>query len=83
MAVASALFVILQAVGFTTEIPYLREMTTAFLGFLAVSGLIVKPPTSHTDEVPVKEENKEDERGATQNASVTEIIDEILDNTQK
>ena len=46
MAVASALFVVLQAVGFTREIPYLQEITTAFLGILAVSGFIVKPPSS-------------------------------------
>ncbi len=82
MAVASALFVVLQAVGFTTEIPYLREMTTAFLGFLAVSGFIVKPPSSQTQESTDKESVSE-ESSTVKSGAIADIIDEIIDNTEK
>lgn len=81
MAIASALFVVLQAVGFTTEIPYLREITTAFLGFLAVSGFIVKPPSSQTQESDTQREQSE--AGAAENGAIADIIDEIIDNTKK
>lgn len=81
MAIASALFVVLQAVGFTTEIPYLREITTAFLGFLAVSGFIVKPPSSQTQESDTQREQSE--AGAAESGAIADIIDEIIDNTKK
>lgn len=81
MAIASALFVVLQAVGFTTEIPYLREITTAFLGFLAVSGFIVKPPTTQTQESKSEQEQSSD--GATDGTVLADIIDEIIDNPEK
>lgn len=81
MAVASALFVVLQAVGFTTEIPYLREITTAFLGLLAISGFIVKPPSSQVQE-DVSSDEQNAASGSEQNAELTEIIDEIIDNTK-
>lgn len=83
MAVASAIFVVLQAVGFTTQIPYLQEITTAFLGFLAVSGFIVKPPKQQTEENAVEDVNSDDAQVSEQNASITEIIEEIIDNTKK
>lgn len=86
MAIASAVFVVLQAVGFTTEIPYLKEITTAFLGFLAVSGLIVKPPSK-------QEQESEDDAGKIQaqtsttaqpyeSGELTDIIDKIIDNNK-
>lgn len=83
MAVASAIFVVLQAVGFTTQIPYLQEITTAFLGFLAVSGFIVKPPKQQTEENAVEDSTASDACESDQNASITEIIEEIIDNTKK
>lgn len=83
MAVASAIIVVLQAVGFTTQIPYLQEITTAFLGFLAVSGFIVKPPKQQTEENAVEDVNSDDAQVSEQNASITEIIEEIIDNTKK
>lgn len=83
MAVASAIFVVLQAVGFTTQIPYLQEITTAFLGFLAVSGFIVKPPKQQTEENAAEDVNSDDVQVSEQNASITEIIEEIIDNTKK
>ena len=81
MAIASALFVVLQAVGFTTEIPYLQEITTAFLGLLAVSGLIVKPPKAQEKD---KVENTEfsEEKSQEYSGEITEIIDKIIDNTK-
>ena len=83
MAIASALFVVLQAVGFSTEIPYLQEITTAFLGFLAVSGFIVKPPAGQTQEVQDKTEETLAADNAEQSQGVAEIIDKIIDNTKK
>ena len=81
MAVASAAFVVLQAVGFTTEIPYLREITTAFLGLLAVSGLIVKPPKSEAKE-SAKEDGELDLSGSESKEPLPDIIDKIIDNTK-
>lgn len=81
MAIASALFVVLQAVGFTTEIPYLQEITTAFLGLLAVSGLIVKPPKA--EEKESAENTQVNETESVENTEdITEIIDKIIDNTK-
>ncbi len=81
MAVASALMLVLQAVGFTREIPYLQELTTAFLGFLAVSGFIVKPPDKQTESSAESETNagKSEENAAGEFA---DIIDKIIDNTK-
>ena len=81
MAVASALFVVLQAVGFTTEIPYLREITTAFLGILAVSGFIVKPPGKESEKTCEGDQAQADEEKETC-GEVSEIIDKIIDNTK-
>ena len=81
MAVASALFVVLQAVGFTTEIPYLREITTAFLGILAVSGFIVKPPGKESEKTSEGDQAQADEEKETC-GEVSEIIDKIIDNTK-
>lgn len=81
MAIASAVFVVLQAVGFTTEIPYLKEITTAFLGFLAVSGLIVKPPKSDEKEV-VEEDAELVTSGDESKEQLSDIIDKIIDNTK-
>lgn len=80
MAIASAVFVALQAVGFTTEIPYLQEITTAFLGLLAVSGLIVKPPKKQEQE-SVAEEITTDVDNNEEPEQITDIIDKIIDNT--
>lgn len=81
MAIASAVFVVLQTVGFTTEIPYLKEITTAFLGFLAVSGLIVKPPKSDEKEV-VEEDAELVTSGDESKEQLSDIIDKIIDNTK-
>lgn len=81
MAIASAVFVALQAVGFTTEIPYLQEITTAFLGLLAVSGLIVKPPKKQEQE-SVAEEMSTDVDNNEEPEEITDIIDKIIDNTK-
>lgn len=82
MAVASALMLVLQAVGFTREIPYLQELTTAFLGFLAVSGFIVKPPGKQTETDPGIGVN--DKNTASDSAGeFADIIDKIIDNTKK
>lgn len=81
MAIASALFVVLQAVGFTTEIPYLQEITTAFLGLLAVSGLIVKPPKAQEKE-NIEDTEISEEKSQEYSGEITEIIDKIIDNTK-
>lgn len=81
MAIASALFVVLQAVGFTTEIPYLQEITTAFLGLLAVSGLIVKPPKAQEKE-NIEDTDISEEKSQEHSGEITEIIDKITDNTK-
>ena len=81
MAIASALFVVLQAVGFTTEIPYLQEITTAFLGLLAVSGLIVKPPKAQEKE-NIEDTDISEEKPQEHSGEITEIIDKIIDNTK-
>ncbi len=81
IAIASAVFVALQAVGFTTEIPYLQEITTAFLGLLAVSGLIVKPPKKQAQE-SVAEEITTDVDNNEEPEQITDIIDKIIDNTK-
>lgn len=83
MAVASALFVVLQAVGFTREIPYLQEITTAFLGILAVSGFIVKPPSSQTQESTEQETEQVKDDVSETCGEITDIIDKIIDNTKK
>lgn len=82
MAVASAIFVVLQAVGFTREIPYLQEITTAFLGLLALSGFIVKPPGKQTEEENAGIEGSIENKN-TQDTEITDIIDKIIDNTEK
>lgn len=83
MAVASALFMALQAVGFTTEIPYLQEITTAFLGFLAVSGLITKPPKTAGQETGSVVASADKTVAENNGNTVSEIIDKIIDNTDK
>lgn len=42
MSLASAVFVFLNTLGMKVDIPYLTQITTAFLGILAVAGIITK-----------------------------------------
>ena len=43
MSLASAVFVFLNTLGMKVDIPYLTQITTAFLGILAVAGIISRP----------------------------------------
>lgn len=73
-AIASAVFVVLQAIGFKEEIPYLNEMTTAFLSILAIGGLIVKPPAKQEETVQADDETSEENQDS--------FADKIIDNTK-
>lgn len=43
MSLVSAVFVFLNTLGMKMDIPYLTQITTAFLGILAVAGIISRP----------------------------------------
>lgn len=52
VSVASAVMVLLQTISIKIDIPYINEVTMAFLSLLTVSGILKKTPNkSKTDAV--------------------------------
>lgn len=62
IGVAGAVIVLLQAIGTKVDLPYLEQVMTAFIGLLAVVGILRKPGAkpdaeSTQEELPKQEEN--------------------------
>ena len=66
VSMASAVMVFLNTLGLKVDIPYLSQVTTAFLSILVIAGIISKPgePPAATGEEGAAEEDVNAEKQA-------------------
>ena len=84
MSLASAVMVFLNTLGLKVDIPYLSQVTTAFLSILVIAGILTKPGESaqteeaqeDQSEYPTDQDQSEGEEDFDQEESEGEVTPE-------
>lgn len=85
VSVASAIMVLLQTISININIPYINEITMAFLSLLTVAGILKKTKTNVSDtQSQVNEEIAQtDETQDIEESQQNQSQDELQEDNQK